>query len=70
VKSSFFSKVKDFFSFLDRQQDEVASTTIEVTCTNIEEICFQHLATHRSFDICFARCADDLELKHRMMINI
>ncbi len=63
MKSSFFSKVKDLFSFLDRQQDEVASTTIEV-------IFFQHLATYRSFDICFARCTDDLELKYRMMINI
>jgi prolyl oligopeptidase len=43
------------------KENEVASTTIEVTRTDIQEVYFHRLGTPRSSDVCLARCTDELD---------
>ena len=51
----------DNFVSYSQATNEVASTTIEVTRTDIQEVYFHRLGTPRSSDVCIARCTDELD---------
>ena len=50
----------DFLLVLSKA-NEVSSTKIEVTRTDIQEVYYHRLGTPRSSDVCLARCMDELD---------